>query len=196
MNYKELHKTGESKQLEFKTSFGREVVETVAAFSNASGETILIGVDKNGKVKGVSVNEEILKEWVKRDYVAMHRNKLLAEAFYLRGDIEKFGTGFFRIQSELKNIPEVSFKLESLNGFTRSGLEVSSQDTPQDDLAGISTVKNLLEILTGEMTRQEIQTELKLQDRKYLRKSYLQPALNKGLIEMTLPGKPNSKYQK
>ncbi len=160
MNYKELHKAGESQLLEFKTSFGKETMETVAA----SG------------------------------------NKLLAEAFYLRGDIEKFGTGFFRIQTELKDSPEVSLKLESLSGFTRSRLEVISQDTPQDtpqdDLAGIPTVKNLLKILTGEMTRQKIQTELKLQDKDYLRKSYLQPALKKELIEMTLPDKPNSKYQK
>ena len=86
------------------------------------------------------------------------------------------------------------------NRFTRSGLEVilqdTPQDTPQDDLAGMATVKNLLGILNREMTRQEIQTELKLQDRKYLRKSYLEPALSKGLIEMTIPGKPNSRYQK
>jgi ATP-dependent DNA helicase RecG len=126
-----------------------------------------------------------------------------------RGDIEKFGTGFYRIQTELKDSPEVSLKLESLSGFMRSGLEVISQDaphptrredtpqdTPQDDLAGMSTVKNLLGILNREMTRQEIQTELKLQNRKYLRKSYLQPALKKGLIEMTIPNKPNSKHQK
>jgi ATP-dependent DNA helicase RecG len=178
MNFKEIHKKGEGQHLEFKTSFGRETAETVAAFSNASGGTILM----------------------KGNYIAMHRNKLLAEAFYLRGDIEKFGTGFFRIQSELKNSPEVSFKLESSNGFTRSGLEVVSQDTPQDTpqdkILEVPPVKSLLEILNGEMTRKEIQTELKLQDRNYLRKSYLEPALSKGLIEMTLPDKPNSKYQK
>ena len=87
MKFDELQGTGENQQLEFKESFGKETAETVAAFSNASGGTILIGVDK----------------------------KLLAEAFCLRGDIEKFGTGFFRIQSELKDSPEVNFTVESLN---------------------------------------------------------------------------------
>lgn len=343
MRWKELHKTGENQQLKFKTSFGKETIESIAAFSNAYGGTILIGIDQNGKVKGIFVNEELLKEWVnmikqathpqifpeinpvkfdgksivvikvqeypikpvsckgkyfkrvgasnhlipvdeivdlqlfsinssfdsfpvkqiladlnrelivkffkqlenavihkdyrnptdimikifddsihfvnpgglmgglnsedllKGDYNAIHRNKLLAEVFYLRGDIEKFGTGFFRIQAELQNYPEIQFTIESLDGFTRSGLlEVSSQDapqdtpqdTPQDELEENPTVKNLLRILIGEMTRQEIQKELKLQDRSYLRKSYLQPALKIGLIEMTLPNKPNSKYQK
>ena len=60
------------------------------------------------------------------DYVAVHRNKLLAEAFYLRGDIEKFGTGFFRIQSELQQSPELRFTLDSVYGFTRSGLTVNT----------------------------------------------------------------------
>jgi len=296
MNFKELHKTSESQQLEFKTSFGKEVMETVAAFCNASGGVILIGIDQKGKVKGVSVNDDplvnlskigLLKEgqltfaalllfgehrtgihigrfktqdviiddiliksplatavdeamtfikknislryeftgelrrkeiWqfplpvirelllnaiihkdyrnptdimikifddsiqfvnpgglmgglnpedlMKGNYIAMHRNKLLAEAFYLRGDIEKFGTGFFRIQSELKNSPEVGFKLESLKGFTRSGLEVVSQlvptrreDTPQlvptgrEDTPQDTPQDN--ELITRQVTRQD-----------------------------------------
>ncbi len=34
-------------------------------------------------------------------YKASHRNKLLAEAFYLTGDVEKYGTGFIRIRNML-----------------------------------------------------------------------------------------------
>ncbi len=63
MNINELHQQGESHRLEFKESFGKEVPETVAAFSNASGGVILIGIDNKGRVKGVTVNDEILKEW-------------------------------------------------------------------------------------------------------------------------------------
>ncbi|MEA3241645.1 MAG: putative DNA binding domain-containing protein [Pseudomonadota bacterium] len=35
-------------------------------------------------------------------YRASHRNKLLAEAFYLTGEVEKYGTGFIRIRNLLK----------------------------------------------------------------------------------------------
>ncbi len=36
-------------------------------------------------------------------YRASHRNKLLAEAFYLIGEVEKYGTGFIRIRNHLKD---------------------------------------------------------------------------------------------
>jgi ATP-dependent DNA helicase RecG len=64
MRTEELHKQAESQRLEFKESFGKDTVETVAAFCNASGGAILVGVDKKGKIKGVTVTDEILKEWV------------------------------------------------------------------------------------------------------------------------------------
>jgi hypothetical protein len=124
--------------------------------------------------------------------LAVHRNKLLAESFYLRGDIEKFGTGFFRIQSELLNSQELRFTVESLNGFTRSGLEVFKQDTAQDT----AQVRDLIMNVDGEMNRDEIQKKLILTHRENFRKFYLKPALESGLIEMTIPGKPNSKHQK
>ena len=57
-------------------------------------------------------------------------------------------------------------------------------------------VKRLLEILDGDMTRQDIQIRLDLHDREHFRKTYLQPALQKNLIEMTLPDKPQSSKQK
>jgi len=46
------------------------------------------------------------------------------------------------------------------------------------------------------MTREELQSAISLQDRKSFRKRYLKPALAEGLIEMTIPGKPNSSLQK
>jgi hypothetical protein len=46
------------------------------------------------------------------------------------------------------------------------------------------------------MTRPEIQQALGLRDRKSFRERYLKPALQAGLIEMTLPDKPNSRLQK
>ena len=64
MNLEELIKRKESQWLEFKESFGKEAIETVAAFSNASGGTLLVGVDKNGQAKGTAVSEESLKDWV------------------------------------------------------------------------------------------------------------------------------------
>ena len=65
---------------------------------------------------------------------------------------------------------------------------VTPQVTPQ--------VSQLLRSIQGEMSREELQSALGLQDRKSFRDRYLKPALAEGLIEMTIPGKPNSRLQK
>jgi len=57
-------------------------------------------------------------------------------------------------------------------------------------------VTQLLRSIQGEMSREELQGALGLQDRKSFRDRYLKPALVEGLIEMTIPGKPNSRLQK
>ena len=54
----------------------------------------------------------------------------------------------------------------------------------------------VLQVLIGEMTRQQLQTALGLKDDKHFRSAYLQPALDSGLIEMTAPDKPRSSRQK
>ncbi len=67
-------------------------------------------------------------------------------------------------------------------------IAITPQNTPQ--------VKQLLEVLEGEMLREEIQAVLGLKDRKSFRERYLKPALEADLIEMTPPDKPTSKVQR
>lgn len=45
------------------------------------------------------------------------------------------------------------------------------------------------------MSRDELQQQLQLKDRKSFRKRYLEPALKAGWLEMTLPDKPHSPLQ-
>lgn len=48
----------------------------------------------------------------------------------------------------------------------------------------------------GELSNAELREHLDINDRKHVRKSYIDPALEAGLIEMTIPEKPNSRLQK
>jgi Fic family protein len=83
--------------------------------------------------------------------------------------------------------PFIEFMLENIKNAINAP-QVSHQVTPQ--------VKSLLEILKGEMSLKEILDALKLKDRKSLRERYIKPALDAGLIEMTVPEKPNSRLQR
>ncbi len=58
-------------------------------------------------------------------------------------------------------------------------------------------VRRLLDALKGEsLGRTELQLALRLKGQANFRDRYLLPALAAGLIEMTIPGKPNSRLQK
>ena len=51
-------------------------------------------------------------------------------------------------------------------------------------------------VLKGEMSSTELMEQLGLKDRKHFREKYLLPALEAGVIEMTIPEKPQSSKQK
>jgi len=53
------------------------------------------------------------------NYQSKHRNKLLAEAFYLTGDIEKYGTGFKRLREWLVESPNLDLNIHDLGDFIR-----------------------------------------------------------------------------
>ena len=55
---------GESSTIEFKSSFNAEVIETLVAFSNTLGGSVLIGISKDSKLIGVSINSESIQSWL------------------------------------------------------------------------------------------------------------------------------------
>ncbi len=55
---------GESEILEFKTSFQKEVIETIVAFANAKGGKIFIGVSDSGEITGVDIGLETIQNWI------------------------------------------------------------------------------------------------------------------------------------
>ena len=75
--------------------------------------------------------------------------------------------------------------------------QVTEQPTMQDIISLTTAVKNLIKVLEGAMSREELQEALQLKDREYFRSSYINEALHGGWIEMTEaePNHPNQKYR-
>ena len=62
-NLLDLISSGEGLTVEFKSSFDKEAIETLCAFANTTGGSILLGVDNRGIVKGVELGRETLQNW-------------------------------------------------------------------------------------------------------------------------------------
>ena len=57
-------------------------------------------------------------------------------------------------------------------------------------------VRAVLNVLTGTMSRQELQEKLGLKNAEHFRKQYLVPALEGGFVAMTVPDKSRSRMQR
>jgi ATP-dependent DNA helicase RecG len=69
--------------------------------------------------------------------------------------------------------------------------EVAPEVTPE-----VTPEVRLAMVLKGAMTRRALQESLSLRDSEHFRTAYLAPALEAGLIEMTIPDKPASRLQR
>lgn len=86
----------------------------------------------------------------------------------------------------------VEFMLKAILESLRETIK-SDQDSDQDN----DQVKKLLKIFDrNPLSASDIMRKINLSHRPTFRKNYLNPAISKGFIEMTIPDKPNSRLQK
>jgi len=140
---------------------------------------------------------------------SMRRNALIADLLHHIDFIEKAGTGIRRIRNEARaqGCPEPKFEA---NGFFTATFRPNPEVRASADVRSVhgtttkvtmevtmddAKVVRLLQAISGTMTRHDLQSSLGLKNDDYFRKAYLLPALRAGLIEMTIPDKPRSKYQ-
>ncbi|MFW5641038.1 MAG: RNA-binding domain-containing protein [Thermodesulfobacteriota bacterium] len=82
-----------------------------------------------GRIYGNLTIEDLKRD----DYVSSIRNKLLAEAFYLIGEIEKYGTGFIRIREWIRNYPNITLDIIEMGDFFRADIR-NMQGGRENDL--------------------------------------------------------------
>ncbi|HQL69802.1 MAG TPA: putative DNA binding domain-containing protein, partial [Bacteroidales bacterium] len=55
---------GENENIEFKSSFNTELIETIVAFANTSGGKVIVGINPKAEIIGTTINAESVQQWV------------------------------------------------------------------------------------------------------------------------------------
>lgn len=144
---------------------------------------------------------------LKKPHTSVPFNPLLAEPMYLKGYIERMGTGtadMVRIAKENKLQEPVFQQSEDFKTIIyRPWIDQvpiehrpSTTGVPQEYRRSTVEVKNLLKVMEGEMSRKEIQKILELKHEGNFRENYLEPALASKFIQMKFPESPNHPKQR
>ena len=162
-----------------------------------------------GELYGKQTIEALLSD----DYQAYTRNKLIAEAFYLTGDIEKYGTGYTRIRSEIASYPTMKFEFEEKPSAWLVTISYAERKTDENGEVAAELVTNLsptchnlslqvknLIISLNKKNLSPLELQLVTKDapksRSYFKKHYIDPAFESGLIALLYPDKPKHPKQK
>lgn len=124
--------------------------------------------------------------------------KPIFEFIPIESQIEKFQDGYYNaiVQCHIDGTSTVfiEFILEQISAVLSEILSLAGDST-----ANLSEyVKRLLSVMEYDTpyTANAILDLLKLKSKETLRKNYLNPAIEDGLVKMTLPDKPNSRNQR
>lgn len=122
------------------------------------------------------------------------RNKEIMRIFKDVDLVEQLGSGVPRI---LKSYGKECFEFS--DNFLRMTFQKSVPDeqvTAQVTAQDTAQVKKLLSVIISAHNRAELMKLVDIEHREYFRKDYLKPAIDLGLIELTIPEKPKSRKQK
>lgn len=60
----EILSGGEGVTIEFKSSFNSDVIETLVAFANTKGGSVLVGISDDLKIAGITIGSETIQNWM------------------------------------------------------------------------------------------------------------------------------------
>jgi len=137
-------------------------------------------------------------EKLKKIHTSIPANPLLAEPMYLKGYIERVGSGtldILRIARE-NGLQEPVFEQD--DSFKTILYRMQTTQEVKGEVSGevSGEVLKVIMVLEGEMKRSEIQQILQLKHDDYFRVEYILPALESGIIEQTHPESPNHPQQR
>jgi len=135
-----------------------------------------------------------------KKHKSRQRNPIIANVFYRTGFIEIWGRGINKIRTEFERngMPMPEFE-ETEGGLLVSFVRKNPTNTltPQATPQVTPQVETLISTLGDEsLSVKELMVKLELKDRGNFLDSYLNPAMEAGLIEPTYPNQPRHPKQK
>lgn len=129
------------------------------------------------------------------------RNPLLFSMLYRMRLVEQIGSGIQRIRDACAEYGVAEPLIEvSPDWVTVTFPRTEAAHTPHETLHEAPHVtphvERLVAVLEGERNRAELMEALGLADRRHFTITYLQPGINAGLIEMTVPDRPRTPRQR
>ena len=133
------------------------------------------------------------------------RNPLLFSMLYRMKLVEQIGSGIRRIHDAClehgvaEPVIQVTpdwLTVTFLRQEATAPRYVAPHVAPHVALHVTPQVARIIAALHGEMGRAELMETLGLRDRSHFYRAYLQPGLDAGLVEMTLPDRPRSRAQR
>ena len=119
-------------------------------------------------------------------------NPIIAGVFYRAGIIEQWGTGTLKVIDWCRDNANPAPVWEEQTGSVLVTFRPAPGFTPQVT----PEVAKILPLCAIPKSKRELQEAISIRDEKHFREAYLRPAIEAGLLERTIPDKPQSSKQR
>lgn len=161
---------------------------------------------RHGPTTQIMPRSEYERRLLERLHASKPWNPIIAEVFYRAGVIEQWGTGTLNILEWCKENQNPSPIWSEQAGtvaitflpstFFLKDIEQTPTTNKDQSTGQVTGQDKILKFCEQPKTAKEIMTLIGLKHRESFANNYLKPLLQKKLLSMTIPDKPNSKNQK
>ncbi len=115
----------------------------------------------------------------------------------IESEIKKYQAGYYKAIDDCNKNGNstifIEFMLKMIDDVLTDALKVTNMPITEKAM----NINKLLQVMEYNipMTANDIMNKLKIKSKETLRKTYLDPAINEGLVALTIPDKPTSKNQ-
>ncbi len=129
--------------------------------------------------------------------ILLYNWKKIFEYLPIESQIHKYQEVYYNVISNCNNNGNstqfIEFMLKMIDETLDDALNIPSIPIDEETI-NINKLLDIMEINTP-LTANEIMVKLNIKSKDTLRNKYLHPAINQGLIKLTVPDKPNSRNQ-